>query len=90
MVLKGKRFPRCHLGKFLKKARIQRGLAQKTIALDLGYKSAQFISNVERGMSLLPPDKIMSLAKLLEIDAKVLIREIEKDQKSVQNPISNL
>ncbi len=52
------------LAEFLKKARMNAGLSQKEVAATLGYKSSQFVSNWERGLSS-PP--ISTLRKLCEL-----------------------
>jgi transcriptional regulator with XRE-family HTH domain len=76
------RFPKRHLGRFVKRQRTNRGLSQETVAYDLGYKSRQFISNVERGFRLIPTSKVDTLAKLLAVDPKELKREIQRDRHS--------
>jgi transcriptional regulator with XRE-family HTH domain len=43
-----------HLGKFLKTTREAAGLSQGKLAVKLGYKSPQFVSNWERGLSKPP------------------------------------
>lgn len=58
------------LGTFLKKARVQAGLTQKNLADYLGYSSAQFISNFERGISMPPLSKLGRMAKKLKMGSK--------------------
>ena len=54
-------------GKFLKQARTSQGLSQKDVANKLGYKSAQFISNWERGVSYPPISVLQKLADIFRI-----------------------
>lgn len=58
------------LGQFLQDARLEAGLTQKNLADYLGYSSAQFISNFERGISLPPLTKLGMMAKKLKMGAK--------------------
>jgi transcriptional regulator with XRE-family HTH domain len=56
------------LGNFLRKLRDQAGLTQSDVAKKLGYSSAQFISNWERGDSYPPVKAIRTIAKLYKTD----------------------
>lgn len=62
------------LGKFLKAQRKAAGVTQRQIAEALGYSSAQFISNWERGISQPPLESLEQLAKLIKVDARKLLR----------------
>ena len=66
------------LGKMLKQRRIELGIQQMDIAKKLGYGSAQFVSNWERGISNPPPKSIKRLAKILEIDPEIIYDEMER------------
>lgn len=59
------------IGLWLKEARSRSGLSQGEVSETLGYKSPQFISNWERGLSL-PPDhqltEIVDVYNLKPID----------------------
>ncbi|MCB0378100.1 MAG: helix-turn-helix transcriptional regulator [Bdellovibrionales bacterium] len=58
---------------FLREQREAAGLSQKEVATKLGYSSAQFISNWERGISA-PPVKILrKLAKLYNVKDATLL-----------------
>lgn len=57
---------------FLKSARIHSGFSQKEVSLRLGYRSAQFVSNWERGLSVPPPKALRQLTKLYKIRAQEL------------------
>lgn len=67
------------LADFLKTARTRAGLSQKEVAVALGYKSSQFVSNWERGISS-PPirtlRRLCSLYKANESEVFNIIREI--------------
>lgn len=45
---------RKRLGKMLKVFRQQLDLSQKELATEMGYKNAQYISNIERGLCNVP------------------------------------
>lgn len=55
------------LANFLKVKREESGLSQKQLADQLGLKSGQFISNVERGTCSMPLDKCGQLCEILKI-----------------------
>jgi transcriptional regulator with XRE-family HTH domain len=67
------------LADFLKRSRQAAGLSQKEVAAALGYKSSQFVSNWERGLSS-PPiatlRKLCSVYKTTEEQTFAIIREI--------------
>ncbi len=67
------------LAGWLKKSRTQAGLSQKEVASILGYKSSQFISNWERGLSSPPLATLRRLCSLYKVDETAvfkLIRDI--------------
>ena len=80
---------RKEFGVFLREKRVKAGLTQKDMSEMCGYDSAQYISNIERGLCPIPPKvlKLMSdeyhipvkkLAKLYNaIDLKVLEKQME-------------
>lgn len=53
----------------IRSKRKEAGLSQIYIAKQLGYQSAQFVSNWERGISMPPLEKSKKLANLLNIPA---------------------
>lgn len=63
------------LGKNLKDCRNKAGLTQKNVADRLGYSSAQFISNFERGIAAPPVKRIRVLAKIYypHLDKKTVV-----------------
>ncbi len=49
------------LGAYLQELRMKKRLTQREVSLRLGYSSAQFISNFERGISMPPLKKLKEL-----------------------------
>jgi len=56
--------PLSKIAKLLRDGRVQSGLTQGEVARKLGYQTAQFVSNWERGMTT-PPGK--TLRKLVDL-----------------------
>ncbi len=56
-----------NLGKFLKEKRVKSGLSQKQVSEKFGYKSPQFVSNWERGVSTPPIKTIKKLAEVYKV-----------------------
>jgi transcriptional regulator with XRE-family HTH domain len=56
------------LSEFLKEKRTQASLSQKDVADKLGYSSAQFISNWERGLSSPPMHTLKKLAEMYNVN----------------------
>ena len=48
--------------KRLKTMRVEAGVSQSQLSKRLGYKSAQFVSNWERGLSYPPPRDVRKIA----------------------------
>ncbi|MBV2169420.1 MAG: helix-turn-helix domain-containing protein [Bdellovibrio sp.] len=67
-------------GDFLRNCREAQGLSQRDVANELGYNTAQFISNWERGVSQPPIPTLKKLAKIYKIDADVLFNVILEAQ----------
>ncbi len=64
---------------YLKKSRKATRLSQKQVAEALGYQSAQFVSNWERGISQPPMSTLARLAKLYAISADALFDSLVAD-----------
>ena len=76
---------------FLISARQRAGLSQLDVSKALGYKSPQFISNNERGISLPATDTLADLAKILKVDVVALIRRIHDVKKEeLENEMAGL
>jgi len=75
------------LADFLKRARTSAELSQKEVAAILGYKSSQFVSNWERGLSSPPIGTLRRLCRLYKtnetevfsIIRDIAIRKLEAD-----------
>ncbi len=75
------------LASFLKEIRKNAGLSQKEVADTLGYKSSQFVSNWERGLSSPPLTTLRRLARLYRIAENemfsrirdIAVRELEDE-----------
>lgn len=58
---------RITISNYLKARRIQSGLTQGNVAAKLGYTSAQFVSNWERGLSLPPIPTLKKICSLYKV-----------------------
>lgn len=65
-----------HLGTRLRDLRVAMKLTQWDVARGLGYTSAQFVSNFERGVAYPPTDKLPALAKLFGVKARDIVKAI--------------
>lgn len=70
------------VGEFLKTSREDAGLTQLALARELGYTSAQFISNWERGIAMPPMNMMPELSRLLHIPPKKMLEVIYRYQES--------
>lgn len=61
-------------GAALASRRVSAGLTQADVAYSLGYTSAQFISNMERGICKLPIAKIPVFARLVKMSEHELLQ----------------
>ena len=68
-----------HIGRAVKKARLNAGVLQGELAKCLNYGKGQAISNIERGIAPMPLFKLNLTAETLGIDVKLLKRAIIKD-----------
>lgn len=67
------------LAEFLKQAREKAELSQRQVADELGYQSAQFISNWERGISSPPMKTLKRLGELYHVSAEDLYEIMVED-----------
>jgi len=56
-----------YCGQLIKNARLHLNKTQLNIAFKAGYDSSQIISNIERGVQMIPKIRIKEFAKALEI-----------------------
>ncbi len=64
------------LSKFLRESREKAGLTQMDVADRLGYSSAQFISNWERGLSSPPMKTLNTLAQMYKVGTEEIFQSI--------------
>lgn len=76
-------YDRQSLGKHLKEIRAKANLSQGEVAKRLGYSSPQFISNIERGISVAPLNLLAKMTKLYKSDPKILAKIILKSQEQL-------
>ena len=67
------------LGDLIKKRRNKANITQAEISSKFGFTSSQYMSNVERGISVLCPKYFNDLAKILKINADQLYEAAVKD-----------
>ena len=65
----------------IKEARLNKEISQQVLSEKLGYKSGQFLSNVERGLCSIPSKKVPLLSSILGIDQKLIINAMAEDYK---------
>ncbi len=73
--------------KLFRIARKRSGLSQKDVARILGLSTAQFVSNIERGLCGYGAEQIGILSKLLGISTKVMINAKAADYKKTMEQI---
>ncbi|RTL05210.1 XRE family transcriptional regulator [Candidatus Dependentiae bacterium] len=66
--------------KLIKSVRLKAGLSQSQMAKLLGYKSGQFISNMERGICGLPPESHKKIRGL--VSKQALLSAVIQDVKA--------
>lgn len=78
------------IGNIIKKRRVQLGLSQTELANKLGFKSKASISRIELGVQSLPQNKILEMAKALDVSPEYLMGwrntlESSSDSKVIVN-----
>ena len=76
-------YDRKKLGQFLKEVREQAGLTQADVSQKLGYTSPQFISNIERGISVVPLKTLARMVTLYKVNAESVVRIILDSQRKL-------
>jgi transcriptional regulator with XRE-family HTH domain len=71
------------LGEYLQKMRTQAGLTQREVSLALGYSSAQFISNFERGIAVPPLKKLKVLIKMYDMSVEEVMNIILAAEREI-------
>jgi transcriptional regulator with XRE-family HTH domain len=67
------------LGSFVKNRRLQLGLTQIQLSNLMGYKSGQLVSNLERGLSGIPFEKVGLMASILKVSNDTIIDQMVED-----------
>jgi transcriptional regulator with XRE-family HTH domain len=71
------------LGSLIRQYRVSAGLTQADLAGQLGYRSAQFVSNWERGVSSPPMDVLAQVTDLCKIPKEsivdIIVEETRRD-----------
>jgi transcriptional regulator with XRE-family HTH domain len=76
-------YDRVEVGKYLKASRENADLTQAQVSRMCGYGSPQFISNIERGVSVASLDLLGRLVRLYKADVEQLEKIIIKSQKEL-------
>lgn len=71
------------LAQVLHDLRMDAGLTQAQVSEYLGYSTAQFVSNWERGLSAPPVNILKRISLLYKVDAETLFQEVLKDRVAV-------
>lgn len=71
------------LGSYLSEMRERASLTQREVSLELGYSSAQFISNFERGISSPPLAKLKILVRLYKMPVSKVMDLVLEGQREV-------
>ncbi len=71
------------LGEYLQEMRVKAGLTQREVSLALGYSSAQFISNFERGIAVPPLKKLKVLVKMYNLQVDTLMKIILDAEREI-------
>jgi len=68
-----------NVAKVIRLARQVTTISQNDLAKHLGYKNGQFVSNIERGICSIPPERVAAAAKKLGIQQQEIINAAVKD-----------
>lgn len=71
------------LGEYLREQRIKADLTQRSVSLSLGYSSAQFISNFERGIAAPPLKKMKILARLYKMPVDQVVALVIEAERAI-------
>ena len=72
-----------NLGAYLQTMRTKAGLTQREVSLALGYSSAQFISNFERGIAVPPLKKLKILVKMYDMPVETVMEMILDAEREI-------
>lgn len=68
-----------NIARLVKEKRILKKLSQCDLSNAIGFKNAQFISNIERGVCSIPIAKISKLSEALDVHHEVIREAIVQD-----------
>lgn len=71
-----------YVGKVIAKYRKKKGISQKFLSDKLGFSSAQFISNIERGVAPCPPKHFGNISRVIGLPTRELVEADAKDRKA--------
>ena len=71
------------LGEYLQEMRIKANMTQREVSLQLGYSSAQFISNFERGISSPPLKKLKELIRMYRMPVERVMSLVLEGEREV-------
>lgn len=71
-----------HVGTLAKGARLQAGLSQWAVAKKLGYTTAQYISNYERGLAPMSPKIAKKFCAITGLSIHVMFAAMVKDAET--------
>jgi transcriptional regulator with XRE-family HTH domain len=74
-------YDRRKVGKHLKSSREKANLTQAEASKAFGYTSSQFISNIERGVSVAPLALLAKMVRLYKANPRILERIILESQE---------
>ena len=76
-------YDRSKLGQYLKDMREQASFTQADVSTKLGYTSPQFISNIERGISVIPLKTLARMVSLYKVNPESVVRIILESQRKL-------
>lgn len=68
-----------NIARLVKEKRILKKLSQSDLSNAIGFKNAQFISNIERGQCSFPLNRISKLSEVLDVHHEVIREAIVQD-----------
>ena len=76
-------YDRKKLGNYLKEIRESAEMTQADVSTKLGYTSPQFISNIERGISVAPLRTLARMVTLYKVNPENVVKIILESQKKL-------
>ena len=70
------------IGSFIRQRRVELGgISQVKLSEAMGFKGGQYVSNIERGLCSIPPEKILIVADMLKLNVEDIIDKMAEDFK---------